>query len=177
MPRLFIGIKISKELQKKLKSYLPKVNENIKLIPTQNYHITLDFIGEVDDLKTEKISKILDICQAKSFTLNLNHSGSFNYKKQGKILWLGVEANALLLELKTSITAALAKENVRPPKKSYHPHITIAKVRNKRLFNNSLWSKNINVLESFLVKEFSLFYSTITDKGVIYRRIKNYPLL
>lgn len=129
--RVYIAI----DFDDNIKNYLDKITSAIKghcsegsFTRKNNFHITIRFIGEVDDIEIEKIKKvinkaILSICP---FELLLANLGIFKRKKTN-ILWLGIDENAMLSELHKELSTLLNEYKIPYYDKLYMPHITLGR--------------------------------------------------
>jgi 2'-5' RNA ligase len=131
--RLFIAIGLPEEVKKTLAyaaESLGRQAESARVVPEENFHITLVFIGEtkrVDEVR-ELMREVCLIRGAEPFSITINGIGSF---KQGRGLchtwWAGVEAPPELYQLEAALSDALRNEGFAIEKRSYRPHITLAR--------------------------------------------------
>jgi 2'-5' RNA ligase len=98
--RVYIAI----DFEDNIKNYLDKITSCIKnhcfegsFTKKNNFHLTIRFIGEADDIQIAKIKEIMDMVVAKihPFELLVNNLGIFKRKKTN-ILWIGIEENAVI---------------------------------------------------------------------------------
>ena len=125
--RLFIAIDVSDEIS----DYCKELQKLIKGSLTRSFHITLKFLGEVNnpDEITEKLSNI----KFEEFTLKTTDIGYFPNERFIRVIWLGIENSDALLKLQESIETSL-KEFKSDHK--FHPHITLARVNQKIKFTD-----------------------------------------
>ncbi|MBK3518123.1 RNA 2',3'-cyclic phosphodiesterase [Carboxylicivirga marina] len=175
--RLFVAIDCSElkaHLTGQQKPFYP-----LKARFTQSFHLTLKFIGDVEQNKLETLVERLILANVKPFTLSVNRLGTFTSYSQ-KVIWCGVQESNQLNILQSKVCEAIEGEGVI--KKAYHPHITLARIKKhqqlerqeKELLNREL-KKEIKT-ESLKVDAFTLYESIITKQGPVYRVIKKYPL-
>jgi len=94
-------------------------------IPVQNYHITLAFLGEVDEGGIEKIVEIFEPFSASSFELLLNDVG---YWSHTGLLWLGPKDTPMqLATLAKQCARAANRIGARGTGKKFQPHLTLAR--------------------------------------------------
>ena len=98
MPRLFTGVEVPYEVGLAL-SLKRGGLFGARWIDTENYHITLRFIGDVDHHVASDVSGMLDrLVGSEAFKVKLNHLDSFGGDKP-RALYAGVENNAALVRL------------------------------------------------------------------------------
>ena len=171
--RSFIGISLSKEaineiqrLQLIIKPYFIG-----KLTKAENLHLTLKFLGEVDDYTINEIKKKLSSIKEPSFQLTLQNIGVFS-RQFIKIVWIKVSE----VLLQQSIDKYLS--DIFEPENRFMGHITIARVKkltDKYSLLKLIDSTTVNEV-SFLVKEFDLIQSILTKQGPTYKNIERYKL-
>jgi 2'-5' RNA ligase len=174
--RLFVGIDLPPELKLRL-SLLATGVPGAKWVDAGNYHVTLRFIGEVDEGTASDIDAALAQIRAPGFPLALAGVGQFGDAKP-RALWAGVEKNPALAHLRDKVEHALVRTGIEPDTRRYAPHVTLARLRNPDLPKlrefltlNALWRA-----EPFRVERFSLIASYLTKGGSIYEDQADYPL-
>src|ERR1700755_1130031 len=85
MPRLFTGLEIPKEVQQSL-SLLRGGLPGARWIDPENYHITLRFIGDIDDRMAQEIASMLDGMRRRSFEVRFGGLMSFGGRKPRAIV-------------------------------------------------------------------------------------------
>jgi len=182
--RIFIGLELSGYLTSTIPMVKSTIVDNKNLInwvSGKNLHLTLSFIGEIDNKEVEdlklKLDKALDF---KSFNIKVNGTGSFPSFKNPKILWLDIkEGGSNLIEIQDSVEkiASSFKEDRRAEK--FVPHITIGRIKNTNKNVNLDLSTFSNAVYSDIeipVKTVYLFKSKLLESGVEYSIISKYSL-
>jgi RNA 2',3'-cyclic 3'-phosphodiesterase len=136
MPRLFISVNCDDNVKKQLLS----VQEIIKTqsvkgsfsLP-ENLHLTLVFIGETPEEKTQPIAAIIEKAlkpPPDSFTLTFSTTGCFKHSNK-ELWWIGVDHNDTRLELLKTIRQRIAdglfSEGVNFDNRPFNPHITLGR--------------------------------------------------
>src|ERR1700755_884324 len=85
MPRLFTGLEIPKNVQQSL-ALLRGGLPGARWIDPENYHITLRFIGDIDDRMAHEISMLLDGVKRRSFEVRFSSVTSFGGNKPRAIV-------------------------------------------------------------------------------------------
>ncbi len=109
-------------LQQDLISYCPKG----LFTRSGNLHLTLCFLGEVEGHSLTILKEILFSLEAEPLQVTFNQLGIFR-KRQGDILWLGIEENATLKALQTQLAYKLRATNFLTAEQNFHPHVTLAR--------------------------------------------------
>src|SRR5262245_16925943 len=97
MPRLFTGLEIPPEIAGTL-SMLRGGLPGARWIDAENYHVTLRFIGDVDDSVAREIASVLGRVRRSPLELQINGLTSFGGNKP-RALVAGISANRQLMEL------------------------------------------------------------------------------
>src|SRR6202451_3566555 len=105
MLRLFVGIAFPPELKLRL-SLLQSGIAAARWIDPGNFHLTLRFIGEVDEGTAAEVDEALLRLKARPFAVQLAGVGVFGGDKL-RTLWVGVERDPALMNLQGKIEVAL----------------------------------------------------------------------
>ena len=171
--RCFIGIDLSIVLIKEIQKIQKKLEHNFtgRLTSSENLHLTLKFLGEIEEDTINDVKKRLSSITHPPFELILKDVGFFS-QKFIKIIWVSVSDVPLQLLVDNCLKDIFKLEN------RYMGHITIARVRSladKKSFLQLINATTINE-ESFMVKDFCLKESILTPDGPIYKDIDRYKL-
>ncbi len=90
-----------------------------------NYHLTLRFIGEIDEGQAADVDAALSRDRAPRLDLTLATVNHFGLRK----LWVGVERNDALQHLHAKIESALTRLGFPPDERRYTPHVTLARLK------------------------------------------------
>ena len=132
--RTFLGIEIPAALRTRLgalQAQLAKSGAEVKWVDPANLHLTLLFLGELDDRDLASACKLAGKAMAKfaSFRVSLRELGAFPTLRRPKILWAGVrdeagELQAVFAKLQESLaTAGLYRTEDR----LFVPHLTLGR--------------------------------------------------
>lgn len=173
MLRLFVGIALPPELKLRL-SLLASGLQGARWVDPGNYHLTVRFIGEVDEGTATDIDAALALLQAPRFTLQLAGIGHFGTR----MLWVGVERNPALHHLHDKIERALVRLGFGPEERRYSPHVTLARLKGtaEPRLQAYLTEHSPFRAEPFAVDHFSLVASYQTKSGSIYEDQADYAL-
>jgi len=168
--RLFIAINFNEfsgyfqDLQKKL----PKARHTFP----KDFHLTLKFLGEVDDSKAEKIKGKLTEIKFKPFECEVSGIGNFGGKFV-KIVFVRIVSEKMI-DLQKQIDEKLS--DFFKKEKSFEPHLTIARV--KFIENKKEYIENLKKVKTEKqpkkVNSFELIKSTLTPEGPVYEVLGSY---
>jgi 2'-5' RNA ligase len=127
--RLFVAIDLPEDFKQQiavLQSGIPDAH----WAKPDNAHITLNFLGEVNQADIMDVGLALGRIQAPNFEISLDSVGVFGNAKRPRILWAGVRATADLQFLQQKTTAALNRFGFKLEDRRFRPHVTLARVHN-----------------------------------------------
>ncbi len=173
MLRLFVGIELPPELKLKVSTLCAGVPE-ARWVDPGNLHLTLRFIGEVDEGLASDIDAALMRIEAPRFAVALAGIGQFGTRS----LWVGVEKNPALHHLQTKVESALQRLGLAPETRRYAPHVTLARLKPPvgQKLQAFLSAHALFRAEPFDVRRFNLIASYLTKSGAIYEDQADYPL-
>lgn len=98
------------------------------------WHLTLAFLGEVDDAVTGKLVPRLTRAAARypPLALRLSGAGAFPAAQRARVLWTGVQGDMRGLGALAASVAAGARRAGAPPaneSRGFRPHLTLARCR------------------------------------------------
>jgi 2'-5' RNA ligase len=173
MLRLFVGIGLPPELKLRL-SLLAAGVPGAAWVDPGNYHLTLRFIGEVDEGQAADIDDALARLRAKPFDIALAGIGHFGLRQ----LWVGVERNPALQHLHEKVDTAINRLGFMPEERRYTPHVTLARLKrvSETRLQAYLAEHGLFRAAPFAVDHFSLIASYLTKSGAIYEDQQDYGL-
>src|SRR6476620_7456284 len=122
MPRLFTALEIPADVQQSL-SFLRGGVPGARWIDPQNYHLTLRFIGDIDDaLAHDGVSRM-------AFDLRVDGLTAFGGNKPRAIVAAAAPTRQLL-ELQAEHERLMRRIGLEPEGRKYTPHVTLARLRN-----------------------------------------------
>ncbi|MBT4769661.1 MAG: RNA 2',3'-cyclic phosphodiesterase [Rhodospirillaceae bacterium] len=177
MIRLFIGLELSQTVCDRLASLCSGL-PGAKWVALENLHLSLRFIGDIDEGAAQDLDDALIRVEGTSFDLALKGLGTFGPQRHPRMLWAGVVENAGLDDLQGRVEAMVQRIGFPPEHRRFTPHVTLARFKHALpkglgpyLAGNSLFETG-----PFTVSEFCLFSSFLRPQGPIYRVEARYPL-
>ena len=177
MLRLFVGLGLPEDLRDTL-AMLERGIPGARWIESDNYHITLRFIGEVAEDQAEDIDSALGGVQAAPFALSLAGVGHFGKLRKARSVWAGVEANEALNRLQAGVGSAIVRAGFPAEARKFRPHVTLARIKGETGHHvaNFLSEHGDFRAPPFEVRAFILYESQLTRHGAQYRALQSYPL-
>jgi RNA 2',3'-cyclic 3'-phosphodiesterase len=172
--RCFIAI----DLPEEVKDELLKIERGIQpflignFVESKNMHLTLKFLGEVDEIKLKEIRKNLKKIKFKKFKASLGQMGFFS-PSFIRVVWISLEPKEVVKGLYGEIEKTLGNKI-----SGFESHVAIVRIKrmdDKRSFLSKTLRLKIKSKE-FVVKEFVLKKSTLTPDGPIYEDVEKFKL-
>lgn len=174
--RLFVALEIPHSAADVINHIQQQLKQEIQAErwqPLNNLHLTLHFLGEVDESIVPAIQQDMEIVTSiiRSFTLGLGYFGTFPHVQKPRVLWLGLNGNIKSLQ---QLHMLLGKrfdlhQGLHYDERPYKPHITLA--RGLRITDGALSMNKWN--EQFLdgkqphwqVEQVHLYRSELRPEG------------
>ena len=131
MVRLFFGLELPEELHQRIVLLAGSI-DRARFVPPENLHITLRFIGEVDEPTMQDVALAADRIWFEPVPITLNGAGHFESRGRVSAVWLGVEHSAPLMALRDRIEAAMVRCGRPPERRKFKPHVTVARLTQGR---------------------------------------------
>ena len=184
--RTFIGVAVDAAIRaaaKSMQQTLARSGAEVKWVEEENLHVTLLFLGEIDD------GDLVSACRAASkaaekeppFNLRVGGVGAFPTPRRPKVLWGGITDGAeALLRLHAAIAEPLlALGAYRQEERGYTPHLTLGRTKGEEDSNllalelpkHLSWSAGQTPVEEVLV-----YRSELRRDGVEYTVLGRSPL-
>ncbi len=163
--RSFISIGLPSNLKESVLQIGDKLPGEVKKVKPSNMHLTLKFLGEIEERSAERVAKILENLEFSSFKMELKSLGVFPSRKNVRVIWVGV-LSPELKQLHRSLDSELAKIGFREER--FTPHITIARARTKVNIDALLDEFSNTSFGTCIVDSIHLKKSTLTPQGPIY---------
>lgn len=180
--RLFVGLDLPYEMRRNLELlfHLLKPKAQIQWSPVANLHVTTKFIGEVPEERLEELKTALAaIAHPGVRRIAIRGLEWFPNPDQPRALAAGIQAPAGLVELARNTDAACAEFGIDREKRTYHPHLTLARIRAAEpLFElkKAIFELPSVDFGTFSAEKFHLYRSQLDPGGSIYTKLASFPL-
>jgi 2'-5' RNA ligase len=105
-------------------------------VKADNLHLTLRFLGAVEPAALAWVEEAMHVAAASAkapFTIELGGLGSFPARGGPQVVWAGVVLGGeRLVALHAALEAALAARGMPGEGRAFHPHVTLARARERR---------------------------------------------
>jgi RNA 2',3'-cyclic 3'-phosphodiesterase len=181
--RAFIAVELPLEIRQTVCTATSKMRNKIgalvRWVPMENMHLTLKFLGDVSPSNVEMLSGMLraetDLFDC--FDLRLNGIGSFPSLKRPRVLYIGIQAPAVLESLQRGIESASRRVGYESEERGFSPHLTIGRVKQnitateQQVIRRALEETKIDSLGTARVNSVELFKSDLRPTGSVYTRL------
>ena len=169
--RLFLAIDLPERakddiisVQKQLKTFV-----KAKYVEKENLHITLKFLGDVENMKS--LDPLNDV-RFQPFKASLSNIGAFPNPNYIKVIWVGIKQGSdRIIQLHDEIESKIPFEK----DKDYHPHVTLARVKSRVDERAKKTINSIFLNDEFEISKFVLYKSTLTPAGPVYEQVASFP--
>ncbi len=176
--------------------------DNAKIKPVSSFHLTLKFLGEVEESNIKKIKDILEKIEFEPFLIKTTNIGVFPNLNYIRVVWVGLEPEDKINALQKRIDEGL--KDIFGAEKNFKPHLTLARVKFVKLSNvpeghkkseaffresekglekprvfqrdKEKFVENLKKIKveekEFRVERIKLIKSTLTPEGPVYEEVK-----
>jgi len=178
--RVFLALDLSEEqacglgsLQKKLK----KDFNGVKWVDASNMHVTLKFLGEIEEHQLDSLFTRVEKAVEKfdPFHMSLKGLGVFPNPNRPRIIWSGVNEGSDYIKLIwEEVEWQLQEEGFSLSQKTYTPHVTLGRIR--RVSSKVPAKKWVNQYREFTlpateIKYVTFYQSTLQPQGACYKAL------
>ncbi len=169
MIRLFVAIDMPLAIRSLLHEMAREL-QGVRPVPRDQLHLTLKFIGDVEEDRLPSLTKALAAVESPHFPLVLRGVGYFPPRGMPRIVWAGITPRVELSLLHSRVNGILAGVGVAGDSRSFVPHITLARLKspNHHAVRHFLEKYQNFETDSFLIGNFQLYSSRLTSGGAIH---------
>lgn len=143
----------------------------------EHCHLTLKFLGDVDEASAPRLIEAADRAAARHSPLEMSvrDVGAFPNFRRARVVWIGVVQEPRLELLHHDLELACEQEGFEVEGRPFRPHITLARVRAplpvERARALARVARTVRMKAVVPVEQITLFESTLAPTGARYRRI------
>lgn len=174
--RAFIAVDLAPEIKERLQALvgdLRAARADVRWIEAGGMHLTLKFLGEIDDDRALRVREVLASAAARHhpFSLRLEGTGAFPTERSPRVLWAGCAAGPELAALQEDLERALEAEGFEREARAFKPHLTLGRVKGPGRIDKAMAELARHRDESFgamTVGKIVLFESRLRPQGAEY---------
>lgn len=197
MIRAFIAIDIPEdvraaiaEAQARLKRASRNCGMKVSWAKIENVHLTLQFLGYVEEPVVPKISEALAVVakQHEPFDVPVRGAGAFPDARRPRVLWVGCDDVAItgarhavpLRDLAHAVQEAMQQFGFEPEHREFSAHLTLGRIKTPKpddALTRALDSIKDTDFGTMHVDTIHLFQSQLHPEGSIYTKLSSHGLL
>ncbi len=176
MPRLFTGLEVPPEIANAL-SMLRGGLVGARWIDAENYHVTLRFMGDIDDRAAHDVFSLLAGVRRQPLTLKVEGLECFGGDRP-RALVARIAPTQPLIELQAEQERLMRRVGLPPDKRKFTPHVTLARLRDTTSWHVADFLAALGHVpsRSFTADRFVLFSARASIGGGPYVVEAEYPL-
>ncbi len=143
-------------------------------VPKENLHLTLAFLGRVDDGRLGEISAaVANTVQGHvDFTVRMGALGAFPSVRRARVIWAGLDDPTQGLSgLAESVAESLEPVGFTRDARAFRPHVTLARLKAPARIDLNETLESI----AFPVKQITLFESHLGRPHAVYSEVAIFP--
>lgn len=128
--RVFLAAPLPPEIRFVLGERIADMAIPGKVVPSENWHITLRFLDTVDRVTYERYLAALHPLSETAFPISLDGFGAFPRPRKATVFWAGIgRGDTKLALLNEEAEEAALAAGLSPEERPFHPHVTLSRIR------------------------------------------------
>lgn len=166
MKRLFVAIDVPDDIRMLICGMGGSLPGS-RVVPTEQLHLTLKFLGDVETSLIADINEALATISYSPFKICLKNVGYFPPRGNPRVLWVGIDPVLETIHLRNGVEKALSDIGIERDRRKFSPHITLARLKNSPIKRVTQFLAGNSFFETpaFTVDRFHLYSSTLSYKG------------
>ncbi len=185
--RSFLAFELPSEIKKQIiavSKELKKTALPVRWVKTENIHLTILFLGSVDEDAISDIEEKVNVVVRgfSAFKIKLNAVGTFPHWKRPRVIWIGLDGDiGKLSNFRNDLQEKLKILGFIPEKRPFQPHLTLGRFKRsldrdadiQRILDSRYHTLNS---ELYYLDELVLYKSDLKPEGPVYTKMATWPL-
>lgn len=179
--RLFVALDFPETIRDSIRDLITKLKplcKDARWARVEGMHVTLKFIGYIDDKELDPIINALEsVKSSEPVDMRFRGVGFFPNERRPRVMWCGIEPSPNLAPLAKTIETALVPLGIAAEKRDYIPHLTLARFESPRGTEKLVAATaEMESLDLGATREarFHLFESVLQRSGAEYKKLKSF---
>jgi 2'-5' RNA ligase len=161
---------------------VPDAARALRWTPVPNIHLTLHFLGNLDDARQAAIrSQLNDPVAIAPFELTLGELGTFPPSGPPRILWIAVrDGRQQLIAIHHDLGVRVRTAGLHVEDRPFSPHLTLARVRDAERHGARRLASGLNRVQipriEWHVRDVTLYYSDLSGPAPRYEAVQHVAL-
>ncbi len=181
--RLFVAIDLPEDVRRALTVTVDELRRTVRgpsWARVEGLHLTLKFIGEVEEDRVGAVLRALQSVRAPApFDLRYAGTGFFPDAKAPRVFWAGMETPPELAALAAAVESCLEPLGIPRERRAFHPHLTLARLKSHDpvdALRTAAAGLAVAEFGTGRVEEFHLYQSVLKPAGAEYTRMAAFAL-
>lgn len=187
--RLFVALEPAEPVRRRVAAAAEKLRraaglaaDEVRWIPDENVHLTLQFLGAVPEERVDGVCAAIAAAAAgaRPMLLEVKGAGGFPNSRRPRVVWLGLAGEVeVLTTLVGEFGRRLAPLGFPPEARPFSAHLTLGRAREARGapgLGGALAAAAEGEGISWRAAELILFESHLSPRGPRYEPVKRFPL-
>lgn len=175
MIRLFVGLGVAPDAAARLAALAGGV-PGARWVGAENLHLTLRFVGEVEETIAEDLHDALAALRGPALELRLDGFGIFGGRKP-RALWAAVAPHPGLDAVHGRVEQAARAVGLPPEGRKFTPHVTLAWLKDAPADRIAAFMRHHSPFgQTFVADRVTLYRSILGGAGAHYQALAEYPL-
>lgn len=185
MIRCFIAIELPEETRKTLSAVQEELKHSgagVRWVRPSSIHLTLKFLGNIHPTQGEDIASTMAqvVRDEPPIALCAAGLGAFPSQRKPRVIWVGLQGEVeRLASIQSRLEKGLEPLGFAPEQRSFSPHLTIGRVKDRRRLQSlldAMAAVDLPEFNSFDADEIILYKSDLRPTGAIYTKLHRIPL-
>jgi 2'-5' RNA ligase len=183
--RTFIALELPERIREGLRQLqrdLKRYRLNVRWVRTENIHLTLKFLGNIQLPDIERVAEAIAAAAEiqDAFALKISGIGVFPNIKNPRVIWSGLSGNVQSLQsLYTSLEDQLGRQGFEKETRRFKGHLSLGRAKGKidsRRMMDAIAACGGVSSDMFSIRRITFFQSHLQKEGPLYTRIMTAPL-